>query len=78
MKPVRRYVYGLLLALDHLLNALLAGYPDETVSFRSATARDGGKRWGCILCKVLDAIDKDHCDKALRGKKLSLLRRGLI
>ncbi|MBR1173910.1 hypothetical protein JQ617_08090 [Bradyrhizobium sp. KB893862 SZCCT0404] len=78
MKPVRRYIYGVLIGLDQLGNALFGGYPDETISFRSANARDDGKRWGCVLCKVLDWIDPNHCDRSQRTKKASLLRRGLI
>lgn len=78
MKPLRRYVYSVLIALDQLANALAYGYPDETVSFRSAQARGAGKRWGCVLCKFLDFVDPDHCNKTLKMKKTSLLRRKLI
>ena len=49
-----RYVFNVLVALDQVFNALLGGYADETISFRSAVARDHGERWGCVLCKVLD------------------------
>lgn len=77
MKLARWWVYSVLIALDQLLNALTFGYPDETVSFRSARARDKGERWGCVMCKVLDWIDDRHCDNALRGKKMSLIKRGL-
>lgn len=76
-KRVRWYVYGLLIALDQLVNAALGGYPDETISFRSAQARNEGKRWGCVLCKVLDAIHERHCDYALRSKLASVMRRML-
>ena len=27
-------------------------------------ARDGGRRWGCLLCRLLDALDPGHCDKS--------------
>uniref|UniRef100_E6VL50 Uncharacterized protein n=1 Tax=Rhodopseudomonas palustris (strain DX-1) TaxID=652103 RepID=E6VL50_RHOPX len=77
MRALKHYAYRVLVALDHLLNAVLGGYPDETVSYRSATARDEGKRWGCVLCKVLDAIDRDHCTKALVNTKLGMLIRGM-
>lgn len=70
-----RYVYGILIALDQLGNALLAGYPDETVSTRAARARNQGKPWGCVLCRVLDYIDRNHCDRAIRGKALSVMKR---
>jgi len=78
MKYVRWWTYSVLIALDQLVNALMFGYPDETVSYRSAVARERGKRWGCVLCSVLDWIDTGHCSRALTSKKTSLLRRGLI
>jgi hypothetical protein len=70
-----RYTYGILIALDQLGNAILGGYPDETLSTRAAIARRSGKRWGCVLCKVLDWIDTNHCHRALRGKALSVMKR---
>jgi hypothetical protein len=78
VKKAKWYVLSLLIALDQFVNALFGGYPDETVSFRSAKARNDGKEWGCILCKLLDAIDPQHCDKTMRNKKVSLLRRGMV
>jgi hypothetical protein len=75
MKCLRRYLYGIGIALDQLANAILAGYPDETVSTRAALARKRGERWGCVLCKLLDRIDKDHCYRSLRAKAVSVLRR---
>jgi len=75
MKKLRWYVLGVLIALDQVANAVLGGYPDETVSFRAATARGEGKRWGCVLCRLLDAIHTNHCTFALKSKAASLLRR---
>lgn len=49
---------------DQLGNVALNGSEDETISSRAAGARDAGKRWGCVLCRVLGWLDKDHCDKA--------------
>lgn len=60
-----------LLAQDQVLNAALEGYEDEKLSSRAAKARAAGKHWGCVLCRVLDWIDPDHCNKSLttnRGK----------
>jgi hypothetical protein len=70
-----RYVLSVLIALDQLVNALFGGYADETVSFRAATARKRGERWGCVLCKLLDWIDPNHCSKTLLNKKVSILKR---
>lgn len=54
-------------AKDQVFNASTGGSEDETLSSRSARARDRGERWGCILCKLLDRIDPNHCDRA-RGQ----------
>lgn len=56
--------WKLAIAKDQLANAALNGDEDETISSRAARARDSGRRWGCYLCRWLDAIDKDHCDKS--------------
>ena len=51
-------------ANDQALNAALvgvAGSEDETVSSRAGKAASKGKRWGCILCRLLDKIDPGHC-----------------
>lgn len=60
-----RRVMRILVAIDQLVNAILNGYPDETISSRAAKAARRGSKWGCILCKVLDWIDKDHCEKTI-------------
>jgi len=64
MHPLR-WVFNILVALDVLLNACLFGQRHETLSKRAARARDKNQRWGCILCKLLDAIDRNHCEKSL-------------
>lgn len=60
-------------AFDQLLNTAGNGDPDETVSSRAAKARMAGRRWGCVLCRVLDSLDTDHCLRFLerdRGGKV--------
>lgn len=46
---------------DQTFNALAGGSEDETISSRSAKAQRRGKRWGCVLCRLLDLIDPGHC-----------------
>lgn len=64
-----RYLFNILIWMDQGLNVLLAGNPDETLSSRAhkATlkANRTGKRWGCVLCALLDKIDPDHCARAV-------------
>lgn len=62
----RLYIATIFVALSILVNAILGGAPTETLSFRAAKARDSKIRWGCILCRVLDSVDRNHCDKALK------------
>jgi hypothetical protein len=69
----RSYWFSVLIALDQLLNALLYGDPDETLSSRAGKAMLRGDRWGCVFCRVLDWIDRDHCRKSMipdEGRKI--------
>lgn len=57
--------WRLAIAFDQLANAATGGSEDETISSRAHRARSEGRRWGCVLCKLLDLIEKDHCGKSL-------------
>lgn len=57
--PARAWVIAV--AHDQLANAAANGDPDETISSRAHRARQNGRRWGCILCGLLDSIEPDHC-----------------
>jgi len=62
---VKRYLVNLLIALDQFGNALFAGDPDETISSRAGKAARRGRRWGCILCRLLHLFDRNHCEKSI-------------
>lgn len=62
---LRRYFLNVLVAVDQLGNAVLAGDPDETVSSRAAKAAERGRRWGCVLCRVLHWFDRNHCARVV-------------
>lgn len=62
---MKRYAFNLLIALDQLVNAMLAGDPDETVSSRAAKDAKRGRRWACILCRILHIVDRNHCEKSV-------------
>lgn len=49
---------------DRVGNAATGGLDTETVSSRANRARSEDRRWGCVLCRVLDWIEKDHCSKS--------------
>lgn len=53
------------LALDLFVQAIAnKGQVGVTISARAETARYHGHKWGCVLCKWLDAMDRDHCYNA--------------
>jgi hypothetical protein len=70
-----------LLALDCWANALAGGNPTEWLSSRAANARARWRAdvdtpadrraylWGCVLCRVLDAIKANHCADSLQADK---------
>lgn len=49
---------------DQLANAATRGNPDETISSRANRAREADRSWGCILCGVLDWLDRNHCRRS--------------
>lgn len=62
---MKRYALNVLVSLDQLINTLLWGDPDETISSRAGKAALRGKRWGCVLCKLLDKLESGHCNKSI-------------
>lgn len=50
------------LAHDQLFNCVTGGNMDETLSSRAARLR-ANRGWARMLCKVLNALDKGHCDR---------------
>lgn len=70
--PQDGYALNVLVTLDCLANAILFGDPDETISSRAGKAMEDGKKWGCILCKLIGnsgIFSKDHCVKAIQRDK---------
>jgi hypothetical protein len=56
--------WELALGFDRLGNAALNGNSRETISSRAARSRDEGSAWGCILCKLLDSLQPNHCNNS--------------
>lgn len=54
-----------MVGIDQLFNAILAGDPGDTISYRAAVAMLKGQKWGCVLCQILNKIQHDHCEKTL-------------
>lgn len=58
------YAHSLFVALDQLLNAVLLGAPDETLSSRAYRAERDGKRFGRLFRPAIDALfflQTRHC-----------------
>jgi DNA polymerase III delta prime subunit len=53
--------WRLAVSYDQLANTAFGGNEDETISSRANRARSERRSWGCILCRLLDRIEKDHC-----------------
>lgn len=64
--------WRLAVAHDQLANAATNGDEDETISSRAGKARRAGRRWGCLLCKLLDRIDPAHCERSIEPDEGSL------
>ncbi|MFC4518622.1 hypothetical protein [Cupriavidus pinatubonensis] len=62
---MKRYIWNLLIAIDQFGNAVAGGDPDETISSRAGKAMREGKRWGCLLCRLLNWFERDHCAKSI-------------
>lgn len=57
--------WNIALMIDEAANVSVNGRIDETISARAAKAAYRGRCWGCVLCWVLDRIQRDHCQNAL-------------
>lgn len=56
-------------AFDLTGNVLVNGKFNEYISTRAYRAMLESATWGCVLCKVLDVFQKDHCKKSANPEK---------
>jgi hypothetical protein len=54
----------IIIAYDRVGNAATDGLDTETISSRANRGTIEGRRGWCILCRLLDRIDPDHCKKS--------------
>ena len=66
---IRLYLFNVAVAFDRLLNALLNGNPDHTVSARLGFHQIRGSRVAHWLCGILSFIFREdaHCIKSLEN-----------
>src|SRR5579864_2968264 len=74
--PDDGYVKNWWAVVDCFGNALMGGDPDETISSRTAKAREAGDEWACVFCRFLTWCQNtlfrkpgDHCTGALNRNK---------
>lgn len=68
MSALKKYFWNVVIAVDQLVNAILGGDPDETISSRlgkvvARNADSNNLAW--LICYMLDWIDPGHCQKAI-------------
>lgn len=61
---------------DRVGSAMTNGSDDEYISTRAYEAMIKQKRWGCILCRLLDYLERDHCKKSF-DKQQQAAKSGL-
>ena len=73
------YVFNILIAIDCLASAILAGQPGETMSGRAGSALLEGKTRGKVFAPIIDVLMhivgaypswRGHCVAAVAGDKL--------
>jgi hypothetical protein len=64
MAKLKQYLWNFLVSLDQLLNTILIGDPDETISSRCGKA-EKDCRFCNWLCRVLDWFDPGHCERVI-------------
>lgn len=65
-----RYGKAVLIGLDQLVNALLGGWPDETLSSRCWRLSLAGRDWPRRLVDRLLFWDRNHCRESFESERL--------
>ena len=64
------YLKAVLIAVDQLVNALLAGWPDESLSSRAwRWEKDGVRAWPRCLIDKLFFWEPNHCRESYRSER---------
>ncbi|SEB24821.1 hypothetical protein [Paraburkholderia sartisoli] len=68
MNWLKRYAFNWLRLGDVALNVATGGDANEMLSSRAGKQMLKGKRWACVLCRILDRIPffgPGHCLKSI-------------
>ncbi len=52
-------------AFDRFANAGANGLDTETISSRAGKAVRQRRPWACVLCRLLDLLERDHCRNSI-------------
>ena len=64
------YCKAVLIAVDQLVNALIAGFPDETLSSRAwRWEQDGVRAWTLLLIDRLFFWEDQHCFQSYQSER---------
>ena len=68
------YWKNLLIAVDQLVNALIGGWPDETLSSRAYRMAADGNPWAMYAIDGLANLfgDENHCETSFKSERLRL------
>ena len=66
ISPSGSRAWKILIAYDMLANASTGGDDGETVSARAYEASLQGNKYGCLLCKLLDWLQPNHCEDSVK------------
>ena len=68
------YWNNLLIAVDQLVNALIGGWPDETLSSRAYRMAADGNPWAMYAIDGLANLfgDENHCETSFKSERLRL------
>ncbi|CAB4122185.1 hypothetical protein UFOVP26_114 [uncultured Caudovirales phage] len=66
MNKLQKYLWNVLIAVDQLINTLIGGDPDETMSSRMGKLIMKRKCFLCkLICKLLDRFEINHCQESI-------------
>lgn len=72
MASIKYWIYQNLIAVDQLLNTILLGSADETLSARAYRTEQSGKIFGKIFRPTIDLLlffDRQHCYTSYLAEK---------
>lgn len=59
------YLRRVLVAFDMLCCVIFGGQSGDTISYTAAVAQLHGEKWGCVLCRILNLFQKNHCQDTI-------------